>query len=105
MGLSISKALVQLMKGNIIAYSEGPGTGATFTVTLPLVNQKVPMKFPVKTDSSKSRVLPKKILLIEDNKSTALVMNRFLQRLGHNVKLATCVKEGTAEIPQNEITN
>jgi signal transduction histidine kinase len=35
-GLAIAKALVEAHKGHITANSRGPGTGATFTITLPV---------------------------------------------------------------------
>jgi signal transduction histidine kinase len=36
-GLAIAKALVEAHRGNITASSDGPGTGTTFTITLPSV--------------------------------------------------------------------
>ena len=36
LGLAISKAIVEMHRGSISARSEGPGKGATFTVTLPV---------------------------------------------------------------------
>jgi signal transduction histidine kinase len=36
LGLAISKAIVEMHGGSITARSQGPGTGATFTVTLPI---------------------------------------------------------------------
>lgn len=41
LGLYICKSLIQLMKGRIWATSEGPGTGSTFTFSLPIANQQV----------------------------------------------------------------
>jgi signal transduction histidine kinase len=35
-GLAIAKALVEAHEGHIAADSRGPGTGATFTITLPI---------------------------------------------------------------------
>ncbi|MFD7012393.1 sensor histidine kinase [Rhodococcus jostii] len=35
-GLAIAKALVEAQRGHITARSDGPGTGSTFTITLPL---------------------------------------------------------------------
>jgi two-component system, OmpR family, sensor histidine kinase BaeS len=36
-GLAIAKALVEAHDGRITASSRGPGTGATFTITLPVL--------------------------------------------------------------------
>ncbi|MGZ8866781.1 MAG: ATP-binding protein [Thermoanaerobaculia bacterium] len=41
LGLAIARHIVELHHGEIIAESEGPGHGARFTVTLPLVEQPV----------------------------------------------------------------
>ncbi len=35
-GLAIAKALVEAQRGHITARSDGPGTGSTFTIALPL---------------------------------------------------------------------
>jgi signal transduction histidine kinase len=37
LGLAISRSLVEMHGGSISAHSPGPGQGATFTVTLPLL--------------------------------------------------------------------
>jgi signal transduction histidine kinase len=38
LGLAISRYLIQQHRGTIVAASEGPGSGAIFTITLPLVD-------------------------------------------------------------------
>jgi two-component system CheB/CheR fusion protein len=38
LGLAISKALVEMHRGSITARSKGPGSGAAFTITLPLAD-------------------------------------------------------------------
>jgi signal transduction histidine kinase len=44
LGLAIARHIVELHHGEITAESEGPGKGATFTVTLPVIphTTKVP---------------------------------------------------------------
>jgi signal transduction histidine kinase len=42
LGLAISRQLVELHGGTIAAASDGPGTGATFTVRLPVRDEAVP---------------------------------------------------------------
>jgi len=44
LGLAITKNLVHLHSGSITAESPGRGRGATFTVTLPLVESSDPLK-------------------------------------------------------------
>jgi signal transduction histidine kinase len=41
LGLAISRYLIQQHRGSIVADSEGPGSGAAFTITLPLVDHPV----------------------------------------------------------------
>lgn len=83
-----------MMHGTIAAHSEGRGNGATFTVTFPTIQTAA--QSPPRDDLSPSavNVAPQRILMVEDNKSTALVMTRFLKKLGHDVKTAYSVKEG-----------
>ena len=38
LGLAISKAIIEMHRGSITARSEGPGKGATFTVSLPVAD-------------------------------------------------------------------
>ena len=91
LGLSISKALTELMHGTIVAQSEGKNMGTTIKMTFPTSSREPsPILVPSKSESFE---MPQRILLVEDNKSTALVMKRFLSNLGHDVKVAYCVKE------------
>ncbi len=38
LGLYLSRALIEAQGGHLVARSDGPGTGATFTITLPIVD-------------------------------------------------------------------
>lgn len=42
LGLSICAGIMRAHKGDIAAYSDGPGRGATFTITLPLATAREP---------------------------------------------------------------
>ena len=84
-----------MMNGSISATSEGTGHGSVFTVLFPIVNpQASPTRDSPTRSPSELLIPPQRILLTEDNKSTALVLTRFLKKLGHDVKTAYNVKEG-----------
>ena len=76
----------------------GRGLGATFCVSFPIVAGTVEM---VEKTKEVEFVAKQEILLVEDNKSTALVMERFLKKMGHGVKTAYCIKEGKKNFSHN----
>ena len=87
------------MHGKIWASSEGLGHGAEFTVIFPVLRGVQTSPTPLSSAPLQNEpVPPQKILLVEDNKSTALVMTRFLKKLGHVVSTAYCVREGNNEV-------
>jgi two-component system CheB/CheR fusion protein len=102
LGLTISKAMVELHGGTIEARSAGKGKGATFTVRLPLqAAAKAPAGWEaaalclaqgVGRDASAGAAQPAgrnlRILLVEDHGDTARIMKTVLTRQGHEVHLA-----------------
>jgi signal transduction histidine kinase/CheY-like chemotaxis protein len=110
LGLTISKALLELQDGTLSAHSEGHGKGAAFTVTIPVVEQPVAESnlAPGKTkttdgdgdgdrDSDAGAKRPatasRSILLVEDHADTLRAMNRLLASLGYTVHCATSVAD------------
>ena len=88
LGLAISKRVVDLHHGKIEARSEGPGRGATFTVTLNAMETSL-LEGPVLyLESEPDPTHHIQILLVEDHEDTARVLGRILKNAGFNVSHA-----------------
>lgn len=86
LGLTISRSIVEAHGGTIRGHSEGPGTGATFTVTLPL-QQAAAGTSPRSTSPDTARPTPRgrEILIVEDHTDTRTTLQRLLERRGYKV--------------------
>lgn len=82
LGLTISKALVEMHGGTIEAHSAGRGKGATFRVKLPVAGSQRPVAQPsgssLATGDRKLEARALRILLVEDHTDTARIMTRLL---------------------------
>ncbi len=85
LGLTITKAMLEMHGGTIRAASEGPGKGTTFSITLPMVPSLPPRRQAeaVRRPETRSRSL--RILLVEDHGDTADMMKLVLEGQGHEV--------------------
>jgi len=89
LGLTISKALIEMHGGTIEAHSAGKDKGSTFSVRLPRV--VAPSPFPQERSAdARPSAGPRglRILLVEDHGDTARVMGRLLASTGNEVKTA-----------------
>jgi CheY-like chemotaxis protein len=91
LGLALSKGLIDMHGGSIIAASAGVDKGATFTVTLPLeASGPVDAHRP----STDTRQTARRVLVIEDNPEVADSLREALQLAGHDVVVAFDAPEG-----------
>ena len=104
LGLSIVKVLVNKHGGIVRAESDGPGTGARFTVTLPLTDSVV-----LRSDTDSGR-LPDlaplsgiSILIVEDDPDSREVLHLFLEQNGAQVKSFDLVRSAMSAITDGTI--
>jgi two-component system, chemotaxis family, CheB/CheR fusion protein len=89
LGLSLSRKLVELHAGSIIASSEGPGTGSQFVVRLPaLEEQPVETAEPQIVGAKPIESSQLRILVIDDNADSAEAIGKLLQLNGQDVRCA-----------------
>lgn len=96
LGLAIVRQLVELHGGRVAVTSPGPGEGATFTVTLPMVPPAV------LSEDGDSKVIPHlslqgiKVLVVDDDPDAQELARRLLENQDAKVTLAGSAKEALA---------
>ncbi len=92
-GLHIVQRLVHMHGGTVSAYSDGLGCGSEFIVRLPLVATAAPGSLEAKPASA-GQAMPRRILVIEDNRDAAETLMDILELGGHEVSLAFSGPQG-----------
>jgi len=105
LGLAISKALVEMHDGTLVAASEGDGKGATFTLELPttaVASAPAARRGLSQRTASADGGGRCRILLVDDHADTLDVMTRVLRGCGHVVRTAGSVREALAAAASGE---
>ena len=85
-GLSLVKGLVDLHGGNIEVFSDGPGRGSEFVVTLPCHPPgSAPLSETLAAAEATGTVIARKILVADDNQDAANTLAMLLRIAGHDV--------------------
>lgn len=87
LGLAITRALVLMHGGEIIAHSRGRGEGSTFSVIFETIPAPAEESQKVVPDAAEKR-LPLRLLLVEDHVDTNRSLSRLLDRRGYTVRAA-----------------
>ncbi len=108
LGLSLAQILAQMHKGSIAAESEGPDTGAEFTVTLPLLDSISFDEYEVEREHAdeprrKANALENaRIMIVEDDEDSRHVLEIFLDQLGASVLTAESVDSALEQLESVE---
>lgn len=97
LGLAITRNLLTMHGGEIVVLSDGRGKGATFSVTLPLVQHLPVQKKPAECIETPSTICYR-ILIVDDHDDTRRIFSRLLAKLGHHTVTADGVASGLALI-------
>ena len=101
-GLTIVQKLAEMHGGRIVAHSEGPNRGSTFTVHLPAAVAPAPAAESGGRAREESARL--RILIVDDNLDSAQGLARILTRAGHRTSVAhdgvQALERARAELPQ-----
>lgn len=99
-GLTLVRRLVELHRGSVTAASEGPGRGSTFIIRLP---KAAPPRTMLASPDKQRQTVPRRVLLIEDNRDARETFRMMLELAGHEVLEAEEGRKGLellkAELP------
>lgn len=91
LGLAITSEIIGLHGGDVSVTSDGKNMGSAFTLNIP--QGRAPTETQFFTDESQSaegKLLPMRVLLVDDDEGVSATLKMFLELEGHNVTVANC---------------
>jgi signal transduction histidine kinase/DNA-binding NarL/FixJ family response regulator len=87
-GLTIVKGLIELHGGSVSAHSDGPGTGSTFSVQLPRLDESAEPTAPSSRHVPSAPLAPLPVLVVDDNSDLLEMTREVLEGFGCDVSIA-----------------
>jgi signal transduction histidine kinase len=85
-GLALVRRLTEMHGGAVTAHSDGPGTGTTVTVRLPILTAQHPATAERPAAEPLPAMTSRRILVADDNADAATSLSLQLQLAGHDVR-------------------
>ena len=96
-GLTLVKSVVEMHDGTVEARSAGVGQGSEVIVRLPLLSAPLPPLPPEPSGIKPVAAVPRRVLVVDDNRDSADSLAMLLQVTGHEVHIAHDGPEAVAE--------
>ena len=87
-GLTLVKSLVEMHAGTVEARSAGLGQGAEFVVRLPIAQAEWLASSPKAPAAPAATLMPKRVLVVDDNRDAAESLGMLLKTFGATVHIA-----------------
>jgi PAS domain S-box-containing protein len=100
LGLTLVRRLVAMHGGEVVALSDGPGHGSEFVIRLPLwtaQSQNERLAAPAARNGRAAQAR-RRVLVIEDGEDLRELLRELLERLGHEVFVASDGLEATQRV-------
>ena len=93
LGLSIARQIVEMHDGSIRAHSDGPGMGAIFTLTLPLVTTDEAAQGDISAGGGLLTLAGQRVLVVDDDQDSRELLRRLLVDHGCQAVCASSAEE------------
>ncbi|HLI78439.1 MAG TPA: ATP-binding protein, partial [Candidatus Binataceae bacterium] len=87
LGLALVEQLTHLHGGTVAVFSNGPGTGSRFEVTLPLAQSNTAADEP--ESAHENSVAKRRVLIVDDNPDALDSLKMLLEFVGHEIDVAS----------------
>ena len=84
-GLALARRLAEMHGGQIVAHSEGPGQGSTFTITMPVCHALQARPSVRQLDALHVAC---RVVIVDDNRDAAKTMSMLVEELGGSTRIA-----------------
>lgn len=101
-GLALVRGLVRLHHGDVQAFSEGPGKGSIFVVSLPIGATTTDSKPQIPAGTLPQQTARREdVLVVDDNVDAATTLSGLLHAEGHRVRVCYSGESALTEAAQN----